>query len=51
MAISTAEIAMAVVRPAISIMRRTRAKSAACSGVGSLATVSVIEFFFGTNFE
>ena len=35
MAISTAAIAIAVVRPAISIMRRTRIISAACSGVGS----------------
>src|ERR1700710_950321 len=35
MAISTAATASAVVRPAISIIRRTRANSAACSGVGS----------------
>src|ERR1700751_19514 len=35
MAISTAAIAIAVVRPAISIIRRTRIISAACSGVGS----------------
>src|ERR1700742_4766901 len=48
MAIRTAEIASAVVRPAISIKRRTRANKAACSGVSSLATVSVIGFFFGT---
>jgi len=34
------------VRPAISIMRRTRANSAACSGVGSGATVSVITELF-----
>ncbi len=41
MAIRTAATASAVVRPAISISRRTRANSAACSGVGSGATVSV----------
>src|SRR3981189_2801000 len=35
MAISTAATARAGVRPAISIIRRTRANSAACSGVGS----------------
>ena len=35
MATSTAATASAVVRPAISIIRRTRANSAACSGVGS----------------
>ena len=35
MAISTAPIATAVVRPAISIILRTRANIAACSGVGS----------------
>src|SRR5882757_10903518 len=38
MAIRTAATASAVVRPAISIIRRTRANSAACSGVGSGAT-------------
>src|SRR3977135_315989 len=38
MAISTAATASAVVRPAISIIRRTRANNAACSGVGSGAT-------------
>src|ERR1700750_864772 len=43
MAISTAATASAVVRPAISIIRRTRANSAACSGVGSGATVSVMQ--------
>jgi 23S rRNA pseudouridine1911/1915/1917 synthase len=43
MAIRTAATASAVVRPAISISRRTRAKSAACSGVGSGATVSVMQ--------
>src|ERR1700759_3465527 len=43
MAIRTAAIASAVVRPAISIIRRTRTNSAACSGVGSGATVSVIK--------
>src|SRR3984893_7300122 len=42
MAISTAPTASAVVRPAISIIRRTRANNAACSGVGSGATVSVM---------
>src|SRR6202049_3290812 len=42
MAIRTAATASAVVRPAISIIRRTRANSAACSGVGSGATVSVM---------
>jgi len=35
--------AKAEVRPAISIIRRTRANSAACSGVGSGATVSVMQ--------
>src|SRR6516164_11323191 len=35
MAVSTAAIAIAVVMPAISIIRRTRNTSAACSGVGS----------------
>jgi 23S rRNA pseudouridine1911/1915/1917 synthase len=43
MATRTAATASAVVRPAISISRRTRAKSAACSGVGSGATVSVMQ--------
>src|SRR6201746_2069860 len=43
MAISTAATASAVVRPAISISRRTRANSATCSGVGSGATVSVMQ--------
>src|SRR5882757_10800089 len=43
MAIRTAATASAVVRPAISISRRTRANSAACSGVGSGATVSVMQ--------
>src|SRR3954447_17754832 len=43
MAISTAASASAVVRPAISIIRRTRANSADCSGVGSGATVSVMQ--------
>jgi len=47
---STAAIATPVVRPAISIKRRTRANNAACSGVGSGASVSVI-FLFGTKFE
>src|SRR6201991_3062516 len=42
MAISTAATASAVVRPAISIIRRTRANSAACSGVGSGATGSSV---------
>ena len=55
MAIRTAATASAVVRPAISIIRRTRANNAACSGVGSGATVSVMQnssgksrLFFGT---
>src|SRR5471032_1061427 len=43
MATRTAATASAVVRPAISISRRTRAKTAACSGVGSGATVSVMQ--------
>src|ERR1700709_1687828 len=43
MAIAAAATASAVVRPAISIIRRTRANSAACSGVGSGATVSVMQ--------
>ena len=40
MATSKAPTPIAVVRPAINIIRRTRAISAACSGVGSGATVS-----------
>src|SRR6202163_1315213 len=43
MAIRTAATASAVVRLAISIMRRTRANNAACSGVGSGATISVMK--------
>src|SRR5713226_3410197 len=43
MAIRTAATASAVVRPAISIIHRTRANSAAWSGVGSGATVSVMQ--------
>src|ERR1700681_455731 len=43
MAIRTAATASAVVRLAISIMRRTRADNAACSGVGSGATISVMK--------
>src|SRR3954453_23065115 len=43
MAVRTAATASAVVRPAISISRRTRANNAACSGVGSGATVSVMQ--------
>src|SRR3954471_18271879 len=43
MAISTAATAKAVGRPAISIIRRTRANSADCSGVFSGATVSVMQ--------
>src|ERR1700743_1725387 len=43
MAIRRAAIASAVVRPAIIIIRRTRANKAACSGVGLGATVSVIK--------
>src|SRR3982074_3682439 len=43
MAISTAATASAVVRPAISISRRTRANIAACSGLGSGMTVSVMQ--------
>src|SRR5947207_1318613 len=43
MAMSTAATASAVVRPAISIIRRTRANSAACSGVGSGAAISVMQ--------
>src|ERR1700738_2720812 len=49
MAIRTAATASAVVRPAISIIRRTRANSAACSGVGSGATVSVMQNSSGQN--
>src|SRR4051794_13764112 len=48
MAIRTAATASAVVRPAISISRRTRANKAACSGVGSGATVSVMQNSSGT---
>src|SRR5258706_5666145 len=43
MAMRTAATANAVVRPAISIIRRTRANNAACSGVGSGATISVMQ--------
>src|SRR5262245_36039473 len=43
MAVSTAETAKAVVRPAINIIRRTRANSWACSGVGSGRTESVMQ--------
>src|SRR5260370_16008838 len=43
MAIRTTTTASAEVRPAISIIRRTRANNAACSGVGSGARVSVME--------
>src|SRR5437660_3655387 len=43
MAIRRAATASAVVRPAISIIRRTRANNAACSGVGSGATISVMQ--------
>src|SRR5450432_4108293 len=43
MAMRTAATASAVVRLAISIIRRTRANKAACSGVGSGATISVIK--------
>src|SRR6478752_4565994 len=39
----TTATASAEVRPAISIIRRTRAISAACSGVGSGAKVSVMQ--------
>src|SRR3954470_15647794 len=42
MATSSTVTARAEVRPAISIIRRTRANKAACSGVGSGATVSVM---------
>src|SRR6202163_4586434 len=43
MAMRTAATASAVVRLAISIIRRTRADNAACSGVGSGATISVMK--------
>ena len=43
MAISTAATPKAVVKPAISIIRRTRKISAACSGVGSGTAVSVMQ--------
>src|SRR5258708_33727249 len=43
MATRTAATANAVVRPAISISRRTRANSAACSAVGSGASGSVMQ--------
>src|SRR3954451_16042564 len=43
MAISTAATATVVVRPAISIIRRTRANSAAWSGVGSGTVISVMQ--------
>src|SRR6266702_5816238 len=43
MATSTAATAKAVVNPAISIIRRTRKNSAACSGVGSGTVVSVMQ--------
>src|ERR1700737_4421435 len=43
MAMRTAATASAVVRPAISIIRRTRANNAACSCVGSGATISVMQ--------
>src|SRR3569833_3607242 len=42
MAINTAPIPSAVVRPAISISRLSRAIMAACSGVSSAATCSVM---------
>src|SRR5436309_3529551 len=48
MAIRIAATATAVVRPAISISRRTRANNAACSGVGSGATISVMRNSSGT---
>src|ERR1700738_3988416 len=44
MAIRTTTTASAEVRPAISIIRRTRTNNAACSGVGSGATVSVMQY-------
>src|SRR3981189_1804759 len=43
MAIRTAATASAVVRPAISIIRRTRRNNAACSGVGSGTAISVMK--------
>jgi 23S rRNA pseudouridine1911/1915/1917 synthase len=43
MATSTAATPKAVVNPAISIIRRTRRNSAACSGVGSGTVVSVMQ--------
>src|SRR5260370_9578018 len=43
MAKRTAATASAVVRPAISIIRATRANNAACSCVGSGATISVMQ--------
>src|SRR5882757_5986906 len=43
MAMRTAATASAVVRPATSIIRRTRANNAACSCVGSGATISVMQ--------
>lgn len=43
MATSTAATPRAVVNPAISIIRRTRKNSAACSGVGSGTVVSVMQ--------
>src|ERR1700704_5345375 len=43
MAMRTAATASAVVRPAISIIRRTRTNNAACSCVGSGATISVMQ--------
>src|ERR1700754_2719344 len=46
MTTSSAPTPTAVVRPAISIIRRTRAIRAACSGVGSGATVSVMQDSF-----
>src|SRR5215210_461895 len=48
MAIRTAATATAVVSPATSIIRRTRANKAACSGVGSGATISVMRDSSGT---
>src|SRR3982074_2834783 len=43
MAVRPAATASAVVRPAISIIRRTRTNNAACSCVGSGATISVMQ--------
>src|ERR1700760_2407985 len=43
MATNTAATPRAVVNPAISIIRRTRKNSAACSGVGSGTVVSVMQ--------